>query len=190
MKTSRALFLFAVCVILAGLVWLDNRAQKTPTVSSQTNTGSKLSPKENVIRATKQGVPLSANPKAAEKAAPVKISESGNPLSATKKEAFKATVERPLFAPSRRRPKPAKVARPVIVSKPRPKPKPPLFSLLGIIRDDDRSFALLRSKSNGLNFRVEAGDVIGGWHIVKIETRSVLLKWKDGRSMELSIFKE
>ena len=188
MKLGRLSVLVLVCAGLGGLVWLDNQQDGEDRQSSvaskpvDARRDKKLTPAKTPSPSTLQE--MQASRKASQ------TLKSANPLAAIKKLSLKATVERPLFAPSRHRPRPVKVVPRRVVKKVKRKPKPPLYVLLGILSDGDRAIALLREKSNGLNFRVEVGDVIGGWRVAKVEHRSVLLKWNDGRSMELSLFKE
>ena len=52
-------------------------------------------------------------------------------------------------------------------------PQAPVYDLLGIIREGERALALLRKKVDGSNFRVEVGDMIGGWRVAKIEPSAV-----------------
>lgn len=185
MNFGRLSVLVLVCAGLGGLVWLDNQQDdegRQPIAASKPLDTRRA--KELIPAKTPSPPTLQASQKASQ------TLKSANPLAAIKKLSLKATVERPLFAPSRHRPRPVKVVPRRVVKKVKRKRKPPLYVLLGILSDGDRAIALLREKSNGLNFRVEVGDVIGGWRVAKVEHRSVLLKWNDGRSMELSLFEE
>jgi hypothetical protein len=114
--------------------------------------------------------------------------EMVNPLASLHKESLRDMTERPLFAPTRRPPPtPAPPeAAPVFEPPPAP-PATPDYALLGIVRDGDRAIALLRSRSEGRNLRVEAGDVVGGWEIAAVETLSVRLKGRDGAAHELRV---
>ena len=114
--------------------------------------------------------------------------ETVNPLASLDKAALRDMIERPLFTPTRR-PPPAPAqseAAPALVPTLAP-PSTPDYALLGIIRDGDRAIALLRSRSDGRNLRVEAGDMIGGWEIADIDTVSVRLKRKGGAAHELRL---
>jgi general secretion pathway protein N len=113
---------------------------------------------------------------------------TANPLASLDKEALRDITERPLFAPSRRPPPlPAPVAAaPAVAPLPAP-PSTPDYTLVGIIRDGDRAIALLRSRSDGRNLRIEAGDIVGGWRIAAVDARSVRLKRADGAAHELRL---
>ena len=112
---------------------------------------------------------------------------TANPLAGLDKEALRDITERPLFAPSRRPPPfPAPVAAAPVVAPP-PAPSTPDYTLVGIIRDGDRAIALLRSRSDGRNLRIEAGDMVGGWRIATVDARSVRLKHADGAAHELRL---
>jgi hypothetical protein len=114
--------------------------------------------------------------------------EAVNPLASLDKQSLRDMTERPLFTPTRRPPPvPApSPAEPAFVPPPLPPPSPD-YMLLGIIRNDDRATALLRSQSDGRNLRVEAGDTIGGWEIAAVGTVSVRLKRGDGAAHELRL---
>ena len=62
--------------------------------------------------------------------------------------------------------------------------------LLGIVSYSDRAIALLRKKSDGMNFRVEVGGMLSGWRVSKVAPKSVLLERDDGTSMTVPLFKE
>ena len=59
--------------------------------------------------------------------------------------------------------------------------------LLGIVSDGDRAIALLREKSDGMIFRVEVGDMLGGWRFSKVTPKSVLIERNDGTSMTVPL---
>jgi hypothetical protein len=114
--------------------------------------------------------------------------EMVNPLASLDRESLRDMTERPLFAPTRRPPPtPAPPeAAPVFEPPPAP-PATPDYALLGIVRDGDRAIALLRSRSEGRNLRVEAGDMVGGWEIAAVDTLSVRLRGRDGAAHELRV---
>jgi hypothetical protein len=111
-----------------------------------------------------------------------------NPLAGLDKESLRDMTERPLFTPARRRPPdPAPTQAGPVFAPPPPPPSTPDFTLVGIIRDGDSAIALLRSRSDGRDLRVEAGDMIGGWEIAAVDTVSVRLKRGDGAAHELRV---
>lgn len=115
---------------------------------------------------------------------------SGNPLASLDKLSLKDWVERPLFAPSRKRPPPSEAAAQGPATLVGPKPQPPSYELLGVIRDRGNAIALLRKKADGTSFRVQAGDMLGGWQVSKVEPRAVTLVRGDGTSETVSIFRQ
>ena len=114
--------------------------------------------------------------------------ETVNPLASLDKESLRDMIERPLFTPTRRPPpKPApRETEAAFVPPPAPASAPD-YTLLGIIRDGDRAIALLHSRSDGRNLRMEAGDMIGGWEVADVDRVSVRLRGKDGTAHELRV---
>jgi hypothetical protein len=107
---------------------------------------------------------------------------AGNPLWALPLEQLSITRERPIFAPSRRPPRPAlpTYVAPVAVRqaiKP-PEPERPAVSLLGtIIGTDDQIGVFLDTTRNVVRLRV--GEVHRGWVLRLVKAREVTLV-KDG----------
>jgi general secretion pathway protein N len=169
MADNRLPMLMLAAAGLGALLWLDIQSREAPDV---------VAPAGPV-----QGV--QGQHRAAERAPG---GEMVNPLAGLDKESLRDMTERPLFAATRRPPpKPAPVeAAPVFEPPPAPPPTPD-YTLLGIVRDGDRAIALLRSRSEGRNLRVETGDVIGGWEIAAVNTVSVKLKGRDGAAHELRV---
>ena len=101
-----------------------------------------------------------------------------NHLGPLRKSDLNHWVERPLFSPSRKRPPPPPkiVQRPSLPAPPPPPPKPPSYVLLGTLTNGDRTIALLRREADSTSFRVELGDMIGGWQVTRVEAKSVLLE--------------
>lgn len=103
-------------------------------------------------------------------------------------EAFVAVVERPLFSATRRPPlepaiavlEPTPEAEPVAEAPPSP---PPValgqFTLVGVIDDGVRRVALVRHAEEPRLLRVEVGDVVHDWQVVRIGLDSVELAAKD-----------
>lgn len=122
--------------------------------------------------------------------APVLAAE-GNPLDALHLDDLSATRDRPLFAPSRRPPPPARVeAAPA----PEPAPveektivqEPPPFELVGAVVGKSVAFALLRNRTTAKVVRVRSGDDAEGWQVGEIGLRTVALA-REGRNETLSL---
>lgn len=91
------------------------------------------------------------------------------------------TVERPLFAQTRRPPPPPPPPAP-----PEPKPEPdPLADvvLLGLYGSGEQGGAIVRAQ--GKVHRVQLGQQFGGWRLASIEGRTVVLTGPRGRRNEL-----
>jgi hypothetical protein len=181
LKKNRPLLLILVCLVLGVLVFFDYR---------QRSEGDVVAPAQ-----TQGPARASANEDASSEL--VEDSASGsskfqlhNPLAAFDKATLKDWVERPLFAPSRQRPPAAAVAERPLTRKVAIKRPPPTYDLLGIVRDGDRAIALLRKKGEGTSFRVEVGDMIGGWRVARMEPASVVLEREDGTSQTVALSRE
>ncbi len=181
LKKNRPLLLILVCLALGVLVFLDNRsgndddaapsvAATAPADSSADETGS-----------------LDDADVAASGAAGLDLR---NPLADFDTALLKDWVERPLFAPSRKRPPAVAAAGPALPRHAATQKPPPSYDLLGIVRDGARAIALLRKKGEGTSFRVEVGDMIGGWRVAKMEPASVVLERSDGTSQTVPLSKE
>lgn len=186
MLKNRPLLLMLLCAALGALVWFDNRQAASP---------------ENQAPVARQAdVPASEQASQDSQAADTEAEAAqtdgdggtpnglqlSNPLASFGKAKLKDWVERPLFAPSRKRPAAAEAAatpiKQVVAT-----PLAPSYDLLGIIREGERALALLRKKGDGANFRVEVGDMIGGWRVAKIEPTSVVLVRADGSSQTVPL---
>ena len=183
MPKSRLLLLILVCLALGALVFLDNKPASVPQsqpppppLSHQPTSERDSQDHETPVSATRTDQVV------------IDESQLGNPLKSFDKGRLQDTVERPLFASSRRRPPPVEkvVERPLV--RVAPKPQPPSYDLLGVVGSGDHAIALLRKKSDGTSFRVEVGDMIGGWRVSKMEPTSVLLERQDGTSQIVPLF--
>jgi hypothetical protein len=193
---NRPLLLILVCVALGALVWLDNNrvdeSKGSPSVA--------VAPAGD--GATESAAPAetaAADPQS-EDERPTPDGEAGdeeetknglqlsNPLASFEKESLNDWVERPLFAPSRKRP-PAAAAAANPIGPVAAVPQAPVYDLLGIVREGERALALLRKKVDGSNFRVEVGDMIGGWRVAKIEPSAVVLERADGQSQTVPLMR-
>jgi hypothetical protein len=108
-----------------------------------------------------------------------------NPLEAQSLDRLSATRDRPLFSPTRRPtpppPPPPPEQPPVAVV-----PQPPNLTLSGIVMDDEGARAIIRSSATKAD-RVQIGDDIGGWKVVQIEGRRLVLSL-DGRFATFTLF--
>jgi hypothetical protein len=193
---NRPLLLILVCVALGALVWLDNNRVD----ESKGSPGAAVAPAGDGAAESAAPAETAAADPQSEDARPTPDGEAGdegetknglqlsNPLASFEKESLNDWVERPLFAPSRKRPPAAAAAAtpigPVAVA-----PQAPVYDLLGIVREGERALALLRKKVDGSNFRVEVGDMIGGWRVAKIEPSAVVLERADGQSQTVPLMR-
>jgi len=180
---NRSLWLILVCLALGVLVYVDNRHAAKPGAETSARTRAPA-------------------PVAADGADEANASETGtataglthlqlrNPLANFDKAQLKDWVARPLFAPTRKRPPAVAAAAPQAKQHIKPKLPPPSYDLLGILRDGARSIALLRKKGEGTSFRVEVGDMIGGWRVARMEPASVVLEREDGTSQTVPLSRE
>lgn len=174
MQKYRLYVMIAACLSLVALVWLDN-----PPVggdAGQLHRHGSGSAREDVgVDGAGTPVPVSTS----ESGAPRRFS-IGNPLASIGRDRLHDMTERPLFAPSRRRPPDARAAG-TLASDERG------YELLGVVRNGDRAIALIRKAREGTSFRVEMGDMIGGWRVAKVEPVSVLLERGDGTALALTL---
>jgi hypothetical protein len=106
-----------------------------------------------------------------------------NPLAAQSLERLSATVDRPLFSPSRRPP-----ASPVAKApEPLAPPAPPDLVLSGIVMDGERALAVVRVGAEKKILHAQLGDDIGGWTVSQIEGRRLVLSL-DGRFATFTLF--
>jgi len=108
-----------------------------------------------------------------------------NPLEAQPLDRLSATRDRPLFSPTRRTtpppPPPPPEQPPVAVV-----PQPPNLTLSGIVMDDEGARAIIHSSATKAD-RVQVGDDIGGWKVVQIDGRHLVLSL-DGRLATFTLF--
>ena len=180
MTKNRSVLLIVVCLALGVLVFLDNWSGRNDVVqpSATVRERPSVDEKETAIAPSPDTEPL----------AQVEMNLT-NPLASFDKSLLDDWVARPLFAPSRQRPPEVATAAPVATPRVTANP-PPTFDLLGIVRDGARAIALLRKKGEGTSFRVEVGDMIGGWRVAKMEPSSVVLERADGTSQTVPLSRE
>lgn len=171
MTKHRLRILLGLAAVLTVLVWLDN-------ASNENNRSNLFSALTGSILGTNEEMQTPSNENTAledRSSSGVSLSNE-NPLSFLRAENLRETVERPLFAPNRRAPQ----KRRIVVRAPapivKPKKKRNTYKLLGIIRTQERSIALLAGEKNGLNFRVETGDLIDGWYVKRVKAKQIILE--------------
>jgi len=96
-----------------------------------------------------------------------------NPLVAQSIERLSATLDRPLFSPSRRRAPTPPVAR--NPETPTPPPSPPNLVLSGVVMDGASARVVVLVGAEKRILRAEIGDEIGGWTVSQISGRSLVL---------------
>jgi general secretion pathway protein N len=118
---------------------------------------------------------------AADAAAPSANLRDGlpNPLAAQSMEGLSATVDRPLFSPSRRAPAPPPVPAAQAPEPPPPPAPPPNVVLVGIVMDGDSARAVIRAGAEKKILRARIGDDVGGWKVSQIEGRKLVLSLDD-----------
>jgi hypothetical protein len=111
-----------------------------------------------------------------------------NPVAAQSLDRLSATLERPLFSPSRRPPAPPP-PQPVVqtAAPPAPPPSPPNLVLLGVVMDGESAHAIVRNGTDKKIERAQIGDDIDGWKVSQIEGRKVVLSL-DGRLATFTLF--
>lgn len=95
-------------------------------------------------------------------------------------DAYKETIERPVFAPTRRQ-----VPPPPPPTPPKPQIARGQFTLMGTTISKERSVALLREVASGKQKRVAQGEIINGLKVEKIEPNRVILRPPDGDETEV-----
>ncbi|MDX2159245.1 MAG: hypothetical protein SFW09_22295 [Hyphomicrobiaceae bacterium] len=112
----------------------------------------------------------------------------GHPLGGLRLADLGETMARPLFEPSRRPPARPPPPPPVVVDS-GPKPSAalaPAFRLVGVVTSGDRPLALLSAGGHRAQ-RVEVGDALGGWKVVRIAPAEVAMQ-RDGNEIVLRLF--
>ena len=113
---------------------------------------------------------------------------SGNPLWEISLSALTATIQRPLFSPSRQPPRPVVpsiVAVPAPAASPRPvEPDHPLLTLMGTIAGERVSMAIFVDDATKNVIRLMAGQNHGGWTLRSVRGRQVEFE-KEHRTAKL-----
>ena len=111
-----------------------------------------------------------------------------NPLAKQSLQSLTATLQRPLFAPSRKPPPPE--PPPVVrAEEPPPPPQQPTVVLVGTMIDAQGPQAILRSGSDNKDLRVRVGDDLSGWKITDIDEGHLTLALND-RTFSVALFPE
>ena len=114
-----------------------------------------------------------------------------NPVAAQSLDQLSATLNRPLFSPSRRPPAPpppaaaGRVGRRA-VSTTSSATEPGSF---GVVIDGEDARAVVRTAAGGKLLRAQIGDDIEGWKVSQIEGRKVVLSL-DGRFATFTLFSD
>lgn len=119
-----------------------------------------------------------------EAVAPIRAVKSafaaGNPLWGIPIASLRATLERPLFSPSRRPPMAAVVPPPVapvqVVAPPPPEPEQPQLSLLGTIAGNDEGYAVFVNTTTHDIIRLRTGEGHDGWVLQSVGGREAVLE--------------
>jgi hypothetical protein len=180
---NRPLLLVLVSLALGVLVYLDQWGGESPKVGAPSvgvadGGGEGAAP---AARTAAAGARRTSGADAMQDPGPG-LEKLTNPLALFDKSQLTDWVDRPLFAPSRKRPPVVKVAAAAPSRPARPLAPPPSYDLLGIVREGDRAIALLRKQTDGTSFRVVVGDMIDGWRVARLDAAAVLLEREDGIS--------
>jgi type II secretory pathway component PulC len=108
-----------------------------------------------------------------------------NPIAAQSLDHLSATLDRPLFSPSRTPPAPPPPPRVADAPVPTPPSPPPNLVLYGVVLDGETARAVVRA--NNKTLRAQIGDDIDGWKVSQIEGRKVVLSL-DGRLATFTLF--
>jgi hypothetical protein len=111
-----------------------------------------------------------------------------NPVAAQSLDQLSATLDRPLFSPTRHPPPPPPPPPPAVqVVAPPPPPSPPNLVLFGVVIDGEGARAVVRADNKLL--RAQVGDDIDGWKVSQIEGRKMVLSL-DGRFATFTLFSD
>jgi general secretion pathway protein N len=108
---------------------------------------------------------------------------SGNPLWSVPLSLLTATRERPIFLATRRPPRPAVVAAPVVQAPPAPpkavEPERLTLALIGAVVSDDDAIAVFVDRTNQKIVRLRQGETHAGWVLSSVLKREVTLNKAD-----------
>lgn len=181
--------LIGLAIGLGALAWYDQsgQGQQEPPASAQSGpvglSRSALGPDEAAVdsrqgpaEAAPEFEGWSVNDDPATDDSESELPKIANPLATLEKEQLSESVQRPLFAPSRRRPPPAEEKATAA------KVAPDEYELLGIAKTNNQAIVLVRRLADGLNFRVQTGDMVGRSQLAKIDGNAIVLTRADGTS--------
>lgn len=193
MPNKRLIVLLAISLVLGALAWLDNGLQPGTEAS---NNGLGRSPQGDVSSETETPLERTVSSDVSEEDTNADIdatqymtapeASSANPLAAIEITSLHDTVGRPLFASSRRRP-PELAASTDGAAPPAP---PTSFELLGVALGGSKAIAILRKKSDGTSYRVQAGDTLAGWQVSKVSSNAIVLERPEGVSEEIPLLRQ
>ena len=129
---------------------------------------------------------LAPNPAVADDGTRAPLEKIGNPVARRSLADFPATLQRPLFSPSRRKAAVEPPPPPPAAQEPPKPPAPPAVALIGVIADPEGSQALLRSNGDK-TLRVRLGDDVMGWRVAQIDAQQLTLRLGD-RAVSIALF--
>lgn len=115
----------------------------------------------------------------------------GYQLELPPREAFRAALERPLFAPSRRPARPAEAVAPEVEPEEQPVlegPRAPPFRLVGTVGRRGRTEALLVAADGARLARAVVGAEVSGWLVVEVGPEHLVVE-RDGERHRLVILR-
>ena len=167
------LWLSGIAVVLALLLAWDRQSGESPGGRAPNQAAV---PRERASA----GVPAKLDPSG--------VASSVDPLADLRPETLHDTVQRPLFEKNRRPVEPPRKIAAAPVSAVQRPPEPPALTLVGVVKSEGRTIALIKRQS-GQNLRAEEGDSIDGWTVKQIDVQGVVLSHGD-RDMALQIFRK
>nr|WP_024881667.1 MULTISPECIES: hypothetical protein [unclassified Methylosinus]OAI26233.1 hypothetical protein A1351_02035 [Methylosinus sp. R-45379]TDX60033.1 general secretion pathway protein N [Methylosinus sp. sav-2] len=112
-------------------------------------------------------------------------STSANPLARHELKDFAATLQRPLFAATRRPPAPA--AAPSRETPPPPPPSPPSLTLVGVVNDEKGHRAIVETGLPAKVRSLQRGDEIEGWRVLEIAAQRIVFE-RNARIHAVALF--
>ena len=183
----RMIGMILACGVLGYLVWLDNFARESEVAAPSIGHVADPEP-ASPLEAADDAAPgfTNANQDDTEFSNDVGAEDdrAANPLSSVEIDILSDTVERPLFASSRRRPPPKDDASETIEE------TPATFELLGVVVNGARATAVLKRIESAANYNVAVGDSLSGWKVAQINPTSVVLEGADGAVQTIEIAKK
>jgi hypothetical protein len=119
---------------------------------------------------------------------PAEPARPGNPLWAIPLKDLSATLERPIFSPSRRPPPPV-LATPPYVPPPPPPPAPPpspQLTLIGTVVNTHEGFGIFFDQATSTIVRLRTGEAYNGWTLRSVQGREATLQ-RDSETTVLAL---